>query len=208
MRERGDPLVPVLGVVVAIVVIGTVGFVFVPRVSAWMGATQPSVVGRAPSPSAPVPVWVSRAGDGVALMIEPGRDAGTAAVLDHGLRDGPWHYLLLTVYNFGGEEDFALDLPAKGLLSPEGGGNALPAAGLLRADAPDYLRAVLRGMGAVDRLVVAKGHTGQALLVVSGDPQRRSAFVAGPLRFERRELTRQSLAAWQQQPDWEAFKDF
>ena len=208
MRERGDPLVPVLGIVVSIVVIGTIGFIFVPRVSAWIGGGEESVVAPQPSPLAAVPVWVCRTEDGVALLIEPGRDAGTAAVLDAALEGGPWHYMQLTVCNFGREGGFDLELPSTGFLSPEGGENARPAAGLLRHDAPDHLKAVLHGLGAVTRLSVAKGHRGQALLVVPQDPRRRSAFAAGDLRFERRELARRTLAAWRQRPDWEAFKDF
>jgi hypothetical protein len=83
-----------------------------------------------------------------------------------------------------------------------------PAAFVLRPDAGEALLTVLRGLGAVARLEVAKGRSGQALLVTEGDPRRRTAFVSGDLRFERRELQRRVLASWQNRPDWEEFNDF
>jgi hypothetical protein len=198
MRERSDPLVPLLGLAVALVVVGAFGAVFYPRLVRWLGPHRASVVGQPPSPTATVPVWISRTEDGVALVIEADWDPGTAPALDRALEGGPHRYLRLSVYNFAHE----------GFASPEGGDPARPAAFLLRPDAAEHLRAVLRGLGAVRHLEVAKGCSGHALLVTAADPRRRTAFVSGKLRFERRELQRRVLAAWQNKPDWEEFNDF
>jgi len=208
MRSRSDPLVPLLGVAVSIVVAGAIGLVFIPRVARWLDADRDPIVGARPSPTATVPVWVSRTADGVALMLEADPDAGSGTTLDKGLEGGPYAYLRLTVYNFARAAPYVLDLESQGFASPEGGAAARPAAALLKTDAPAHLKAVLRGMGAVARLDVKKGHTGHALLVVEGDPRRRTAFVSGELRLERRELQRRVLASWQQQPDWKGFTDF
>lgn len=208
MSERADPLVPLLGLAVAFVVLGAFGVVFYPRIARWLGPHEASVVGEPPSPTATVPVWISRTADGVALVIEADWDPGTAPDLDRGLEGGPYRYLRLSVYNFAHEGPFALNLPPQGFASPEGGEPARPAAAVLRVDAPAHLRAVLRALGAVERLEVAKGRSGHALLVTVADPQRRTAFVSGELRFERRELQRQVLASWQRRPDWEEFNDF
>ena len=208
MRERSDPLVPLLGLAVALVVVGAFGVVFYPRVMRWLGPREASVVGRPLSPTATVPVWISRTEDGVALVLEADSDAGTARALDGALDGGPYRYLRLTVYNFAHEGSFVLELPRKGFASPEGGEPARPAAFVVRPDAAEHLRAVLRGLGAVARLEVAKGFRGHALLVTAADPGRRTAFVSGELRFERRELRRRVLASWQKKPDWEEFNDF
>ena len=208
MRERSDPLVPLLGLAVALVVLGAFGVVFYPRVVRWLGPHQESVVGEPPSPTATVPVWISRTADGVALVIEADWDPGTARALDRALEGGPYRYLRLSVYNFAHEGPFLLELPQQGFASPEGGEPARPAASLLRPDAAEHLRAVLRGLGAVARLEVKKGCRGHALLVTPADPRRRTAFVSGKLRFERRELARRVLASWQKKPDWEEFNDF
>ncbi len=208
MSERADPLVPLLGLAVAFVVVGAFGVVFYPRVVRWLGPHVESVVGEPPSPTATVPVWISRTQNGVALVIEADWDPGTAPALDRGLQGGPYRYLRLSVYNFAHEGPYGLKLPPQGFASPEGGEPARPAAAVLRADAPEHLRAVLRALGAVERLEVAKGCSGHALLVTTADPRRRTAFVSGELRFERRELPRRVLASWQRTPDWEEFNDF
>jgi hypothetical protein len=208
MRERSDPLVPLLGLAVALIVVGAFGVVFYPRVVRWLGPRQESVVGEPPSPTATVPVWISRTEDGVALVIEADWDPGTAPALDRALKGGPYRYLRLSVYNFAHEGPFRLELPPQGFASPEGGEPARPAASVLRADAAEHLRAVLRGLGAVAQLEVAQGCSGHALLVTGADPRRRTAFVSGELRFERRELPRRVLASWQNRPDWEEFNDF
>ncbi|MHC4547442.1 MAG: hypothetical protein ACYTEZ_01585 [Planctomycetota bacterium] len=207
MRQRSDPLVPLLAAAVAVVVVGAIGLIFYPRLSRWLGPDRAFVVGAPPSPTATVPVWICRTEDGVALMLEAGSDAGTAETLDRALEDGPYRYLRLSVYNFGRPHAFALELPQAGFTSPEGGAPALPAAARLRADVADHLRAVLRGLGAVARLDVAQGRTGHALLVTKQDPERRTAFVSGALRFERKEVQRRVLASWQRRPDWEKFKN-
>ena len=208
MRERSDPLVPLLGLAVALVVLGAFGVVFYPRVVRGLGPHEASVVGEPPSPTATVPVWISHTEDGVALMLEADWDGGTARALDGALEGGPYRYLRLSVYNFAREESFLLELPRAGFASPEGGEPARPAVFVLRPDAAEHLQAVLRGLGAVARLEVAKGRSGYALLVTPEDPQRRTAFVSGELRFERRELQRRVLASWQKRPDWEEFNDF
>jgi hypothetical protein len=208
MRERSDPLVPLLGLAVTIVVVGAFGVVFYPRIARWLGPHEESVVGEPPSPTATVPVWISRTSDGVALVLEADWDGGTARALDRALEGGPYRYLRLSVYNFAREAGYLLELPRAGFVSPEGGEPVRPAAFVLRADAGEHLRAVLRGLGAVARLEVAKGRSGHALLVTQEDPRRRTAFVSGDLRFERRELQRRVLASWQNRPDWEEFNDF
>jgi len=208
MRERTDPLVPLLGLAVALVVVGAFGVVFYPRFVRWLGPHEASVVGEPPSPTATVPVWISRTQDGVALVLEADSDVGTARALDLALEGGPYSYLRLSVYNFAREAEFLLELPRAGFASPEGGEPARPAAFVLRPDASEHLQTVLRGLGAVARLEVAKGRSGHALLVTEGDPRRRTAFVSGELRFERRELQRRVLASWQKRPDWEEFNDF
>ena len=208
MRERSDPLVPLLALAVALVVVGAFGVVFYPRIVRWLGPHEASVVGQPPSPTATVPVWISRTEDGVALVLEADSDVGTARTLDRALEGGPYRYLRLSVYNFAREGVFSMELPREGFASPEGGEPARPAVLALRPDAADHLQAVLRGLGAVARLEVAKGCSGHALLVIAADPRRRTAFVSGELRFERRELQRQVLASWQRKPDWEEFNDF
>ena len=208
MRQRFDPLVPILGSAVALVVIGAAAFIFYPALSRFFGPGQPAVAREQASPSAIVPVWVCRAESGVALMLESGCDQGSARALDRGLVGGPHRYLRLSVYNFARKEPFLLELPREGFDTPEGGPRARPAAHLLRPDAPAHLLAVLRGLGAVTDLRVGLGRNGHALLVVSGDPSSRTAFVSGRLRFERRELERLALASWRAQPALETFLEW
>jgi len=194
-----------LGVAVVALCVVTGAFVFYPRLSRWLGPSRVSVVGEPPSPTEVVPVWLSRGPDGVALLIEP-LDGDT----DPGLQEafGPGrHFLLLHVYNFAHAGRYVLELPAAGFASPEGGAPARPAAAVLPADLPAPFRPVVTGLGAVGRLEVEKGHAGQALLVIEADPARRTAFVSGDLRFERREVQLGTLASWRQAPDWAHFED-
>jgi hypothetical protein len=208
MRERGDPLVPVLGAAVAAVVTGAVLFVFYPRVERALrgdGACVPLL----PQPrDARVPVWVCRSVEGVALLVEPFAAAGSESALDDSLRGGPHHLLRLFVCNFAGPEAFTLDLPPGGVHGHEGGTAATPVAALLREGLPPERAAVLRGLGAVMRLEVARGRQGQALLASYGDPRARPALVIGTLRFERREVALHALASWRNRPDWDRFRDF
>jgi len=198
-------LLPFLATAVFTVVVGAIAIVFWPRVAAWVDANGAVVVQAPPSPTETVPVWVCRTADGVALILEPG-DANEER-LNGALEGGPYHYLRLTVYNFDRPTSFVLDLPSAGLASPEGGPNARPAAALVPAGTEEHLRVVLRGLGAVERLAVERGRAGQALLVVPKDPSRRTAFVHGDLRFERREVQRIALAAWRRKPDLEQLRN-
>lgn len=207
-EPRTDPLVPVLGVAVSIVMIAAVGFIFYPRISHWLAPSRDSVVGAPPSPTTAVPVWVCGTEKGVALMLESSPDGGADSALAGALAGGPHFFLTLTVYNFDGPETYRLGLPEAGLVSPEGGPNVIGAFYRRKPDAPPHLRGVLDGLGAVREVAVPKGRSGQLLLVVPADPSRRTAFVTGPIRFVRRELERQVLASWRQHPDLEEFKDF
>ncbi len=204
MRERKDPLLPLLAMAVSLVLAAAV-FHFYPRFSRWLGSDAPAVVGQVQSPDDAVPVWVCRGVEGVGLLLRGSKD-------DEGLGDafegGPYRFLTLHVYNFARDEPFDLKLPEGGFVSPEGGDPALPAALLVKQDAPLRLRPVLLGLGAVRSLRVPKGHSGKALLAVRGDPGARTAFVSGALTFERRELERRALAQFEQRPDRKQFEDF
>lgn len=206
MRQRTDPLVPVLAAAVSALVVGSVALVFYPRLRDLIGPEAESVVGAVPDPEGPVPVWVCHAEPGVALMIEPVLDDPTAVELGRALRDGPWHFLRLTVHNFTGPATYSLNLPSAGYVSPEGGTPARPARALLRDDADPQAALVLRALGLAPSLRVEVGHQGQALLVIGDDPAGRTAFVSGTLRFERREVARRDLAAWLQKPDLASFE--
>jgi len=204
MSERKDPLLPLLATAVSLVLAASI-FHFYPRVSRWIGSDVPAVVGEREAPDGAVPVWVCRSVEGVALLLSGnGEEEGLAEAFE----DGPYRLLTLHVYNFAREEPFELDLPAAGLVSPEGGEPALPAAQLLRADLPARLRPIVLALGAVPSLRVPKGHAGKALLALRGDPSKRTAFVSGPLTFERRELERTTLARFEQRPDPKQFEDF
>lgn len=203
-RERRDPLLPMLATAVSLVLVAAV-FHFYPRVSRWLGPDVPAVVGEPQSPDDAVPVWVCRGIDGVGLLLRGSRDDDG---LGEAFEGGPYRFLTLHVWNFAREEPFDLVLPEKGFVSPEGGDPALPAARLVKGDAPPRLRPVLLGLGAVTSLRVPKGHAGKALLAVRGDPGQRTAFVSGALTFERRELERRTLAQFEQRPDRKQFEDF
>ncbi len=203
-RARTDPLLPLLASAVSLILVAAV-FHFYPRVSRWLGPDVPSVVGEALSPGDAVPVWVCRGVDGVGLLLRGTRD-------DDGLGDafegGPYRFLTLHVWNFARDEPFVLNLPEGGFVSPEGLDPALPAARLVKGDVPPRLRPLLLGLGAVTSLRVPKGHAGQALLAVRGDPAKRTGFVSGALTFERRELERRTLAQFERRPDRKQFEDF
>ena len=121
MRERPDPLVPVLGSAVAVVVIGVVGLVFVPRISRWFGPGQDSVVARPPSPAAVVPVWVCRSHEGVALLLEEVFSEATSEVLDRAFSGGRHHYLRLSVCNFAGRSRSPWRSPSRDSPLPRAG---------------------------------------------------------------------------------------
>jgi hypothetical protein len=203
-RERKDPLLPLLAAAVSVVLIGAL-LHFYPRVKRWLGPDVASVAGHVQAPDEAVPVWVCRGVEGVGLLLRATRD-------DEGLADafegGPYRFLTLHVWNFARDEPFDLTLPAKGLLSPEGGEPALPAAVLVKQDVPERLRPVLLGVGAVTSVRVPKGHGGKALLVLRDDPAARTGFVLGELSFERRQLERRTLAQFEQRPDSKQFEDF
>lgn len=201
---RRDPLLPVLATSVSFVLVAAI-FHFYPRVSRWLGSDVPAVVGESQSPDEAVPVWVCRGVEGVGLLLRGTRDEEG---LDEAFEGGPYRLLTLHVWNFAREEPFALDVPEGGFVSPEGGDPALPAARLLKEEAPARLRPLLLGLGAVRSLRVPKGHAGKALLAVRGDPGRRTAFVSGGLTFERKELERRILAQFEQRPDRKQFEDF
>jgi len=205
-KRRNDPLVPILGSLVSIAVVASLAFL-VPGVTRWFRSSAPAVEGKLLSPTKPVEVWLGRDDDGIALVLEPLADAAAARRLDRAMRDGPYHYLSLTVFNFTRDEPYELDL-ARGLASPDGGVRLFAAAGRRRENAPAHLNAVLDGLGGQDaRVVVRKGERGQVLLVMKEPPARRTAFVSGGLRLERREVARRTLAVWRRRPDWERFED-
>jgi len=204
MAERKDPMLPLLATAVSLVLIASV-FHFYPRISRWLGPSVDAVVGDHEAGDVPVPVWVCRGIDGVGLMLAAD---GHTEGLEHAFAGGPYHLLTLHVYNFARDEPFELTLPEKGFLSPEGGEPAVPAAALLPSDAPASIRPVLLALGAVPSLRVEKGHAGKALLAVRADPAKRTAFVAGPLTFERKELERKTLARFEQRPDRKQFEEF
>lgn len=197
-------MLPLLAAAVSVVLLGAI-LHFYPRFKRWLGPDVASVASHVQAPDEAVPVWVCRGVDGVGLLLRPTRD-------DEGLGDafdgGPYRFLTLHVWNFAREEPFELTLPEAGLLSPEGGEPALPAARLAKPDVPARLRPVLLGVGAVTSLRVPKGHSGKALLALRGDPAARTAFVAGALSFERRQLERRILAQFEQRPDPKQFEDF
>jgi hypothetical protein len=130
MRQRSDPFLPLLGSAVSIVVIAAIAVVFYPAAKRWFGADDVAVIGHPLSPSARVPVWIARADDGVALVLEATRDPDANRLLAPAFRGGPYRLLTLTVYNFD-RETLVLDVPAEGLASPGGGPNALPAAAVV-----------------------------------------------------------------------------
>jgi hypothetical protein len=207
MRQRSDPFLPLLGSAVSIVVIAAIAVVFYPAAKRWFGADDVAVIGHPLSPSARVPVWIARADDGVALVLEATRDPDANRLLAPAFRGGPYRLLTLTVYNFD-RETLVLDVPAEGLASPGGGPNALPAAAVVDPDAPKSLLAIVQGMGLATHLEIARGRRALVLLVLAADPSDRTAFVTGDWILERRELERQVLAMWRQRPDWKRLREF
>jgi hypothetical protein len=203
MRERRDPLLPILASVVSLILVAAAIHLY-PYVARHFERGPPVVQVLAP-PDEEVAVWVCKSVEGVALLLR-------AQAEDHGLggalEGGPHRLMTLYVFNFAREAPFELNLPEAGFLSPEGGEPAVPAAKLVKADVPAQLRPVLLGLGAVRSLRVPKGHRAQALLALRGDPAPRTAFVSGGLTFERRELEHRALARFEQRPDAKQFGDF
>lgn len=208
MRDRADPLFPILATAVSIVVLGSVVLVFYPKLSGVLGG-RGEALERPPAPTANVHVWACRSVTGAAILLKPYTldNEGLEPALD--LEGVTLHYLLLSVFNFSGPDPVLVDLSGASLLSPEGGAPLLPVARFVRKDVPATLRPVLRALGALEqRIEVAPGRSGQLLLAVSADPSDRTAFVSGEYSFERVEISRQKLAAWLQRPDWKGFLDF
>ena len=208
MTKRTDPLVPILASSVAFVVVGAIVLVFYPRVRDLIGPEKDSVVGVRASEQVGIPVWLCQSEEGVAMMIEPCLDEDAARVLGAALEGGPYHFLRLGIYNFDRETPFVFRIPEAGLSSPEGGSPACATAALLRSEVPAYLRTVLDGLGAVQSIEVGKGSSAQALLAVKESPGKRTAFVSGHLRFERRLIQRLRLESWRVHPAYQDFKDF
>jgi hypothetical protein len=207
MRQRADPLVPILGSAVALLFVFTVGFIFYPRVAHWIQVRASPALERNGDRERSVPVWLCRSEQGVALILQPAPDVDAARGLDAALAPGGRHHLVLSVYNFARPDAYSFD-PKGGLDAEGGAARARPVAGLVRPDAPEHLRAVLRGLGAVEAVTVEPGHCGKLLLAVEGDPSATAAFVGGTLRFERREVRRRTLAKWESSPHLEGFLDF
>jgi hypothetical protein len=210
MHKRSDPLIPILGSAVSLVVLGAILLVFYPRVSSWFDQDEAAVIQPLVELDESVPLWTCAARKGVAMLIEPMVIAGdgTDPVLDSMLEGGPYRYLKLSVYNFGTADSFRLDVPGKGFDSPEGGPRLLPAAARVRPDLDAVSRAVLAGLGSKATLDVPPGRHGQMLLIAGADVSARTAFVSGALPFERKEVTRYALAAWREHPEFKTFQDF
>ncbi|MEM8883602.1 MAG: hypothetical protein AAGD14_06030 [Planctomycetota bacterium] len=209
-RQGTDPLIPILGSAVSLVVLGAVLLVFYPRISAWMEVDRGPVVQSLPPVAEEIPLWTCRTEKGVALLIEPLTiDAeNTDPVLDGMLEGGPYRYYRLSVYNFDRAEPFVLEVPAAGFASPEGGDPLRPAAARVRADLDAQQRTILLGLGATASVTVEQGHRGQILLVAPASMDARTAFVDGAQRYDRRSLPRLQLAHWHASPRWELFLDF
>lgn len=199
---------PLLGSAVTLLVIGAILFVFYPAFEQWRARDSIAVVGHPPAPGETVPVWVCREVEGVALILEAGPEPSTMEALAGALEGGPYQFLRLSVLNFAQEAPYTLALPDAGLASPEGGPTALPAHALVKEAASPRQRLILRGLGALERIEVAKGKSGHLLLVVGGELSGRTAFVSGNLSFTRRVIERGTLAAWRASPDLRQFKDF
>ncbi|MHC4449558.1 MAG: hypothetical protein ACYS0E_05350 [Planctomycetota bacterium] len=210
MQKRSDPLIPILGSAVSLVVLGAILLVFYPRVSSWFAQDEAAVIQPLVDLEEEVPLWKCTSTDGVAMLIEPMLMAGdgTDPALDSMLEGGPYRYLRLTVYNFDTGDSYRLELPGNGFDSPEGGARLLPAAARVRPGLSAVSRTVLSGLGSVPVLEVPPGRHGQILLVTTADVTARTAFVSGELRFERRKVTRYALAAWRERPEFKTFQDF
>jgi len=210
VNKRSDPLIPILGSAVSLVVLGAILLVFYPRVSSWFENGEDAVVLSLPALEEEVPLWTCSPRAGVALLIEPLDLAGPATdpALDTMLVGGPYHYLRLSVYHFEGDDPYRIDLPAQGFDSPEGGPRLVPASARLARGLDASARTVLTGLGAVPSLLLEPGRHGQILLVAGGDLSGRTGFVSGGLRFERRAVTRYALAAWHERPELDSFLDF
>jgi hypothetical protein len=215
MQQRSDPLIPILGSAVSLVVIGAILLVFVPRVSDWFEERSDSVVKALPDPDRAIPLWTCESQPGVAMLIEPLTLTGDGkdAVLDRMLVGGPYRYYRLRVYNFEGKEPVRVDLASgdaatSGFDSPEGGVRLVPAAGSISPAADLRARTVLAGLGATSTLAVPPGESGQILLIASADLSARTGFSRGTLQFQRKEKARSAIASWHEQPTLKQFSDF
>jgi len=205
MEKRGDPLVPLLASAVAAVVVGAVLFVFFPRLERWLQRRSgDALLAPVPARDTPVGVWVSSSADGAALLLEYFSDPASEAEVHGALRGGAPHLLLLTACNVSGPEPLVVDLTSSGVAGPGGATVAVAAANLLRHDVAPALLPVLKALGAVARLEVPRGRSGQMLLAAYEDPRPLPELSAGALRFERREVTRVALATWRSRPDLRA----
>lgn len=210
MQQRSDPLVPILGSAVALVVLGAVLVVFAPRVSEWLEERVDTVVSPLPDATQPIPLWTCDAEPGVAMLIEPLTltGDGTDRELDKMLSGGPYRYYRLRVYNFEGKAAVQLDLESSGFDSPEGGARLLPASAKMLASVDARSRTILLGLGATTTLAIPPGESGQMLLVAAADVSARTSFTRGTLNFQRKEKARRDLAAWHAQPSLKQFGDF
>ena len=215
MQQRSDPLVPILGAAVSLVVVGAVLLVFVPKVSSWFAEDNGGVVVPVPDRAEAIPFWASTSVPGVGMVIEPLTltGDGTDARLDSLLTGGPHRYYRLRIYNFEQDEPVRIDLGASGdaardgFDSPEGGPRLLPATLARPAKITATTEAVLTGLGCVTEVEVPKGQIAQVLLIASKDVSARTAFSRGEWTFTRREMLRAELAAWHQEPTLKRLKD-
>ncbi len=205
MEKRGDPLVPLLGSAVAAVVVGAILFVFYPRLERWIERREGAAIADVlPARDAPVGVWVCRTVEGAALLLEYFSDPASEQEVHAALRAGAPHLLLMTVCNVSGPDPLTIDLVDAGLKLGSGATAAIPAANLLRRDIEPSLLPVLGALGAVARLDVPRGRSGQILFAAFADPSKEPHLLAGTLRFERTEVTRVALAAWRSRPGLDA----
>ncbi len=215
MQQRSDPLIPILGSAVSLVVIGAILLVFVPRVSDWFEERADTVVEPLPDAAQAIPLWTAVPQAGVAMLIEPLTLTGDATdpALDLMLEGGPYRYYRLRVYNFEGKNSVRVDLGGGGTTtpgfdSPEGGARLLPAAAKILPTIDARSRTVLVGLGATATLEVPPGESGQLLLVATADVSARTAFTRGSLQFRRKEKARRDLASWHEHPTLKQFQDF
>lgn len=205
---RGDPVVPLLASAVAAIVLGSIVFVFYPHVADWIASQKAGVSGRRDAAETEVPVWVCRNLEGVALFLEPYPDGSAERVLNEAMPQGPRNYLLLQVFNFAGPEKVSFDFTKEPLRAVDGVVLPQPAADLLRESVPPALIPVLRGLGAVHAIDVARGRSGQALFVVFGDASRHAAYALGDLQFDLRRVALGKLAGFRRSPDLKGFREF
>lgn len=207
-ENRGDPFVPILASAVAAVVLGSIVFVFYPRVADWIASQGEGVRGGHVSRETKIPVWICRSEEGVALMLESYPELSSQGALRGPSGSTPREFLLLSVYNFAGPEVFSIDFERQPFRAVDGLVPAEPASDLLVESAPANLKAVLRGLGALPRLDVPRGRTGQALFVLYGSASRHASYAVANLQFDRKQVAAGRLAGWRRKPDWKGFQEF